>query len=59
MLYGIKDSADLTVYSQLDSKPVLFANYAKTSSIDFTSDSVYAYNKTTKAIRWDKQREGE
>jgi len=58
MLYGIKDSANLQIISQLTSKPVLYSNYAKTSSIDFTSDAVYAYNKTTKAIRWDKNREG-
>ena len=61
MLYGIKDAANLHVYEQVAGgglKPVLYADYAKTSSIDFTADSVYAYNKTTKAIRWDKQREG-
>lgn len=51
MLYGIKDAANLHVYSQKTKKPVLYADYAKTSSIDFTADSVYAYNKTTKAIR--------
>lgn len=51
MLYGIKDAANLHVYSQATGKPVLYADYAKTSSIDFTADSVYAYNKTTKAIR--------
>lgn len=58
MLYGIKDAANLQVVSQKTKKPVLFCNYAKTSSIDFTAESIYAYNKTTKAIRWDKQREG-
>ena len=53
MLYGIKDSCNLQVYSQETEtkKPVLYADYAKTSSIDFTADSIYAYNKTTKAIR--------
>jgi len=58
MLYAIKDAANLQVISQTTSKPVLYANYAKTSSIDFTADSVYAYNKTTKAVRFDKAREG-
>lgn len=58
MLYGIKDAANLQIVSQTTGKPVLYCNYAKTSSIDFTADSDYAYNKTTRAIRWDKQREG-
>jgi len=58
MLYGIKDCANLQIVSALTNKPVIYCNYAKTSSIDFKSDAVYAYNKTTKAIRWDKAREG-
>jgi len=58
MLYGIKDAANIQVISNATGKPVLYCDYAKTSSIDFTSDSVYAMNKSTKAIRWDKNREG-
>lgn len=58
MLYAIRDSANLQIISALTSKPVLYCNYAKTSSIDFTADSIYAYNKTTKAVRFDKAREG-
>jgi hypothetical protein len=58
MLYGIKDAANLTVVSKTTNKPILYANYAMTSSIDFTAESVYAMNKTTKAIRFDSQREG-
>lgn len=58
MLQGIKDSANLQIISNATNKPLLYVNYAKTSSIDFTAESVYAYNKSTKAIRWDKQREG-
>lgn len=37
MLYGLKDSANMHVYTSAG-VPVLYANYAKTSSIDFTSD---------------------
>lgn len=48
----------MQIISQVTGKPVLYCNYAQTSSIDFTADSVYAMNKSTKAIRWDKQREG-
>ncbi len=58
MLQGIKDSANLQIISNSDHKPLLYIDYAKTSSIDFTSEQVYAYNKSTKAIRWDKNREG-
>lgn len=58
MLYGIKDSANMTVVSSATNKPVLYCDYAKTSSIDFSAESVYAYNKSTKAIRFDKAREG-
>ena len=58
MLYGLKDCANLTVKSKETNKIKLYAYYAKTSTIEFTSESVYAYNKTTKAVRWDKNREG-
>jgi len=58
MLQGIKDSANLQIISNATSKPLLYIDYAKTSSIDFSSEQVYAYNKSVKAIRWDKNREG-
>lgn len=58
MLYGLKDCANLTVKSKQTGKIALYSDYAKTSTIEFTSDSVYAYNKTTKAVRWDNNREG-
>lgn len=58
MLYAIKDSAKFTVISQTTSKPVLYSDYALTSGIEFTAQSVYAMNKQTKAVRFDSQREG-
>lgn len=58
MLYGLKDCANLTVKSKQTEKIKMYADYAKTSTIEFTSESVYAYNKNTKAVRWDKNREG-
>jgi len=58
MLYGLKDCANLTVKSKDTDKVVLYTDYAKTSTIEFTSESIYAYNKNTKAVRWDKSREG-
>jgi len=51
MLQGIKDSANLQIISNATSKPLLYIDYAKTSSIDFSSEQVYAYNKSVKAIR--------
>jgi len=58
MLFAIRDSANLQVVPLDINKPTLYVNYAKTSSIDFTAESIYAYNKTTKAVRFDKAREG-
>ena len=58
MLYGLKDCANLTVKSKNTGDIALYSDYAKTSTIEFTSESVYAYNKTTKAVRWDNNREG-
>jgi len=51
MLFGIKDCANMQIVPLASGKPTMYINYAKTSSIDFTSEEVYAYNKTTKAIR--------
>lgn len=58
MLYGLKDCANMTVKSKKDGKIKLYVDYAKTSTIEFTSDSVYANRKNVKAVRWDKNREG-
>lgn len=58
MLYALRDSCNLSIYSNTTNEPVLFADYARTTSIDFTADSIYALNKTSKAVRFDKQREG-
>lgn len=58
MLYALKDCANLRIDSASTSKPVLFVNYAKTSSLEFTSDQVFAMNKNVKAVRFDSNREG-
>lgn len=58
MLYGLKDCANLTVKSKETNKIKLYSDYAKTSTLEFTSESVFAYKKNTKAVRWDKNREG-
>lgn len=48
----------MTVKSKKDGKIKLYVDYAKTSTIEFTSDSVYANRKNVKAVRWDNNREG-
>lgn len=58
MLYGLKDCANMQVISKADGKRKIYADYARTSTIEFTSESVYAHKKTTRAVRWDTNREG-
>ena len=57
MLYALKDAANLRIDNS-SGKTELFVNYAKTSSLEFTSDSVFAMNKNVKAVRFDSNREG-
>jgi hypothetical protein len=57
-LYGIKDAANLTVRSNTTGKVVLYTDYCNDTSIDFTSETVYAMKKGVKAIGWDSNREG-
>lgn len=57
-LYGIKDAANLTVRSNTTGKVVLYTDYCNDTSIDFTSDIVYAMKKGVKVIGWDSNREG-
>lgn len=60
-LYGIKDSANVTLFSKAPAtldKPVLFADYCNQTSLNMSADTVYAMKKTAKAISWDTNREG-
>jgi hypothetical protein len=57
MLYALKDAANLRI-DDSTGKTKLFVNYAKTSTLEFTSDSVFAMNKNVKAVRFDSNREG-
>ncbi|HHT97432.1 MAG TPA: hypothetical protein GXZ90_06030 [Clostridiales bacterium] len=57
MLYALKDCANLRVDNSAG-KTQMFVNYAKTSSLEFSSDSVFAMNKNVKAVRFDSNREG-
>ena len=57
MLYALKDCANLRV-DNASGKTQMFVNYAKTSSLEFTAESVFAMNKNVKAVRFDGNREG-
>lgn len=58
MLYALKDCANMRIDSSQAKKTVLEVNYAKTSNLEFSSDSVFAMNKNVKAVRFDSNREG-
>lgn len=58
MLYALKDCANLRVENASTGKVDLFVNYARTSSLEFTSEQVFARNKNVKAVRFDGNREG-
>lgn len=57
-LYGMKDAANLAVFSKETGLPAMFIDYANASSSEWTSESVYATAKGTNAIRWDNARTG-
>lgn len=52
-IFGIKDSANLTIKNKVDGKVFLYADYATVTTNDWTSDNVYAKSKNVDAIRWD------
>lgn len=58
MLHALKDCANLRVDQASTGKTALFVNYAKTTSLEFSSDQVFAMNKNVKAVRFDSNREG-
>lgn len=58
-LKGIKDAADVIVRAKASQEVVLFADYCSETSFSFKSASDYAKRKGVKAIRWDKDKEGE
>ena len=57
-LFGIKDSARITMINNSTKKQSLYANYANKFDINFSSSPVYALKKGVKSISWDGQREG-
>ena len=57
-LFGIKDSANITMINNATQKQVLYANYANKFDVNFSSTPSYALKKGVKSISWDGQREG-
>lgn len=57
-MYGIKDSANLTVISNSTNKVVIYADYCNKTDVAFTAETTYALKKGVKAIGWDQNREG-
>ena len=59
-IYGIKDSANFTIkYKAGTNKGKIFAyaDYATTTTNEWTSEQVYARSKDVNAIRWDYNRQ--
>lgn len=56
-LYGIKDSANLTLFDLATNKPELHSDYANVSTNEWTSERVYANAKGTRAIAWDHDKQ--
>lgn len=59
-IYGIKDSANFTIkYKSGANKGKIFAyaDYATTTTNEWTSEQVYARSKDTNAIRWDYNKQ--
>ncbi len=57
-IYGIKDSANVTIKKKSDGSIFLYADYATTSTNEWKASNVYAKSKDVNAIRWDYGREG-
>lgn len=56
-LYGIKDSANVTLTPIGGSVPELYADYANTSTNEWQSERTYATAKGTRAISWDADKQ--
>ena len=56
MLKAIKEAGNITL--KKSGKPVLYADYMSSTTIDFTMESTYAQRKGVNVIRWDGQRSG-
>jgi hypothetical protein len=58
MLKALKEAANVTLFDT-NGKPVLYADYMKSTGISYSMESQYAKRKGVNAIRWDSNREGQ
>lgn len=56
--YGIKDCANLTLFSKATGNPELFSDYANVSTNEWTSERVFANAKGARSIAWDADKQG-
>lgn len=54
----MKDASDLILLDKVTKEPILKADYANTTNVEFKSERVYAKKKGVKAVAWDSAREG-
>ncbi len=58
MLKALKEAANITLFDT-NGKPVLYADYMKSTGLSYSQESQYAKRKGVNAIRWDSNREGQ
>lgn len=56
MLKAIKEAANITL--KKGGKPILYADYMSSTTVNFTQESTFAQRKGVNVIRWDGQRAG-
>lgn len=56
--YSFSDSANLTIKSNTTNNIVLYTPYANDTSLEFSSDQVYANAKGARAVRFDHNKQG-
>lgn len=57
--YGMKDASNLLLVKRGTMQPILKADYANTTNVEWKSDRVYAKKKGVNAVAWDSARTGE
>jgi hypothetical protein len=58
-VYGIKDSANIIMKTKADDKVFLRSPYATVSNCEYSADTIYAMDKTSRAVRWDSNRQAQ
>mgnify|MGYP007069471864 CR=1 FL=1 len=56
-IYGMKDSANFTIVRKSTGKPILRVDYAVSSENNWSTEQIFAMNKSTRQIRWDYNKQ--